>query len=353
MPTLKDVAKKCGVSTATVSYVLNNSPRQVLPATRDRVLKAIAEMGYQPNAYARALKGFRTKVIGVVFPHVTVPLTNVYFGPMLEGILAEATKRRMATLLLTGFTWEETEQGAEREFSGICDGFLLIAPRRDSQFAGELSKRGVPLVSVGTQIADRTVSSVDADNRLGGRLATDHLLGLGHRRIGIVLTEEDVSPSSTGKPEKHTWSALERQAGHSESLRNWGLTPDPELIATISADPIASRSAVRDLVLGHKPTAIFGCNDGAAYRIVEVCRDLGIRVPEDLSVIGFDDISNAATFDPPLTTIRQPISDIGANAVKMLCSQIDSLAQDRHVEHELLPVELILRKSTAQVPQSF
>jgi len=347
MATLKDIAKKCGVSTATVSYVVNNSGQKVLPSTRDRVLEAVAELGYQPNAYARALKGFRTKVIGVVFPHVTVPLTNVYFGPVLEGIITQATERRMATMLLTGFTWEETEQGAEREFSGICDGFLLIAPRRDSQFASDLAKSGVPLVSVGTEVTEPNVSSVDADNRAGGRLATEHLLALGHKRIAMILTLESASPSSAGKPEEHMWSAVERRHGYWEALRAAGLEPDPNLTATISADPVASRLAVRRLLLQHKPTAVFGCNDGAAYRAVEVCRELGIRVPQDLSVVGFDDIANAASFDPPLTTIRQPISGIGSNAVEMLCAQIEGRTQG--FEHRLLPVELIQRRSTAPI----
>ena len=347
MATLKDIAKKCGVSTATVSYVVNNSGQKVLPATRDRVLKVVAEMGYQPNAYARALKGFRTKVIGVVFPHVTVPLTNVYFGPALEGIISRATERRMATMLLTGFTWEETEQGAEREFSGICDGFLLIAPRRDSQFASDLAKSGVPLVCVGTEVAETRVSSIDADNRAGGKLATDHLLALGHRRIAMILTQENANPSSVGKPEQHMWSALERQHGYWDALRSSGLAADPDLTATISHDPVSSREAVRNLLKQHKPTAVFCCNDGAAFRTIEVCRELGLRVPEDLSVIGFDDIAKSDTFDPPLTTIRQPISDIGANAVEMLCALIDNRA--RQVEHRLMPVELILRRSTSPI----
>lgn len=347
MATLKDIAKKCGVSTATVSYVVNNSGQKVLPATRDRVLKVVAEMGYQPNAYARALKGFRTKVIGVVFPHVTVPLTNVYFGPVLEGIITQATERRMATMLLTGFTWEETEQGAEREFSGICDGFLLVAPRRDSKFASDLAKSGVPLVCVGTQVAEPRVSSIDADNRAGGNLATSHLLSLGHRRIAMILTLDNANPSDIGKSEQHMWSAIQRQHGYWDALKSSGLEVDPDLTATISHDPVSSRSAIRRLLEQHKPTAVFCCNDGAAYRTIEVCREMRLRVPEDLSVIGFDDIAKSDTFDPPLTTIRQPISDIGANAVEMLCALIDNRA--REVEHRVMPVELILRRSTAPI----
>jgi LacI family transcriptional regulator len=143
------------------------------------------------------------------------------------------------------------------------------------------------------------------------------------------------------------WSALERQEGYWDALRASGVEPDPDLTATICDDPLVSRSAVRSLLVKHKPTAVFGCNDGAAYRTVEVCRELGIRVPGDLSVIGFDDIASAASFDPPLTTIRQPISEIGSNAVEMLCAQIEG--STRQVEHRLLPVELVQRRSTAPI----
>jgi LacI family transcriptional regulator len=276
-----------------------------------------------------------------------VPFTNVYFGPALEGIVANATQRRMATMLLTGFTWEETEQGLEREFSGICDGFLLVAPRRDSRFIRDLANSGVPLVSVGTQVAVASVSSIDADNRMGGKLAAEHLLALGHRRIAIVLCEESPAPLGSSELDGVTGFSLERQHGYWDALRASGLEPNPNLTATISDDPISSRSAIRRLLNQGKPTAVFGCNDGAAYRTVEVCRELGIRIPDDLSVIGFDDIASTATFDPPLTTVRQPISEIGSSAVEMLCAQIEG--QPRQVEHRLMPVELIQRRSTAPI----
>jgi LacI family transcriptional regulator len=125
------------------------------------------------------------------------------------------------------------------------------------------------------------------------------------------------------------------------------LEPDPDLTATISDDPVASRWAIRRLLDQQTPTAVFGCNDGAAYRTIEACRELGIRVPEDLSVVGFDDIASTASFDPPLTTVRQPVSEIGSSAVEMLCAQIECRTQQ--VEHRLMPVELIQRRSTALI----
>ena len=347
MATLKDIARRCGVSTATVSYVVNKSPQRVLPATRDKVLKAVDELGYKPNAYARALKGFRTPVIGLVFPHVTLPFANVYFGPALEGIVANANDRRMVTMLITGFTWEETEQGLERQFSGMCDGFLLIAPRRGSRFIRDLANSGLPLVSVGTELDEPRVASIDADNRAGGKLATEHLLALGHRRIAIVLCSETPVQGGARGTEVATTFSLQRQEGYWDALRDMNLQPEPDLTVTISDDPIAARSAVRDLLTRHKPTAVFGCNDGAAYRTVEVCRELGLRVPQDVSVVGFDDIDSSTYFDPPLTTVRQPISDIGSGAVDMLCAQIDDPV--RSVEHRVMPVELIQRRSTAPI----
>lgn len=347
MATLKDIAKLCGVSITTVSYVLNNSDRKVLPATRDRVLQAMSQLNYQPNAHARALKGVRTRVVGVVFPHVTLPFTNVYFGPVLEGIVAVATQRKMATMLFTGFTWEETESGAQSLFNGICDGFILIAPRRDSQFARDAFRRSIPLVVVGANPIEPNAAMVDADNRAGGRLATQHLLELGHRRIAMVLAMEPPNSKGPSDLEAPTTSSLERQEGYMEALRDYGITPDPALTATISHEPEPSRQAIARLLQDHRPTAVFGFNDGAAFRTIEVCRELGLRVPEDLSVVGFDDIASSATYDPPLTTIRQPIQEIGSKAVEVLCGQIDG--SNPLKERVLMDVQLIQRRSTAPV----
>jgi LacI family transcriptional regulator len=349
MATLKDIANMCGVSTATVSYVLNNADRQVLPATRERVLKAAAEVGYQPNAYARALKGFRTKVIGVVFPHETVPFLNVYFGPILEGILSVTTDLRMASMLFTGFSWEETEQGAQKLFNGICDGFVLVAPRRDSQFARNLLARKVPLVIVGTSTPEFEAATVDADNRSGGRLATEHLLGLGHRKIAILLAADDPAQSRILDIEEHASSSFERREGYLDALSSWGIEPDPNLMVTVSEIEAASKRAVARVLTEGRPSAIFACNDGTAFRAIEVCREMGLRVPEDVSVIGFDDIPVSVMSDPPLTTIRQPMFEIGAKAVEILCDQIDGRASTIH--HILEPVQLIKRNSTMPVLQ--
>ena len=347
MATLKDIAGLCGVSITTVSYVLNNSDRKVLPATRDRVLTAMAQLNYQPNAHARALKGVRTPVVGVVFPHVTTPFTNVYFGPVLEGIVSVATERKMATMLFTGFTWEETESGAQRLFTGICDGFILIAPRRDSQFARDALKRAIPLVIVGASPIEPNATVVDADNKAGGRMATQHLLELGHRRIAMVLAKEPPNATGPADLDGPTTSSLERQEGYLEALRSYGITPDSALTATISHEAEPSGRAIASLLQDHRPTAVFGFNDGAAYRTIEVCRELGIRVPEEMSVVGFDDIASAATYDPPLTTIRQPITEIGAKAVEVLCDQIDG--RNRRGERVLMDVQLIQRGSTAPI----
>ncbi len=347
MATLKDIAKICGVSITTVSYVLNNSDRKVLPATRLRVLDAMATLNYQPNAHARALKGVRTPVIGVVFPHPTLPFRNVYFGPVLEGIVSVATERKIATMLFTGFTWEETENGAQALFNGICDGFILVAPRRDSQFAHDALMRAVPLVMVGSNPADPNAVVVDANNRHGGRLATEHLLELGHRRIAMILGAEPPNASGVTDLDGSATSSLERQEGYSEALRAYGITPDPALTTTIGEDSDLARESIARLLQEQKPTAVFGFNDGAAYKTVEVCRQLGLRVPQDLSVVGFDDIASSATYDPPLTTIRQPIQKIGSRAVELLCDQIGGM--DLRGHRFMMDVQLIQRRSTTPI----
>lgn len=206
MATLRDIAKACGVSTATVSYVVNKGPRQVLPATRERVLKAISDLGYHPNAHARGLRGLRTNTLGIVFPHSQQPFENDYFAPVLSGIVDVATQRRMATMLVTGLSWEEAENSAPRLCDGRCDGFILIAPLRRCHLAQDLMARKVPVVVVGTHPENVSVDTVDADNVGGARLAVEYLIKLGHRKIAIA----------TGDP--HSTSSWERLAGYRQTL---------------------------------------------------------------------------------------------------------------------------------------
>src|SRR5580658_5243478 len=176
MPTVKDIALRSGVSTATVSYVLNDGPRAVLPATRERVLKAIADLDYHPNPHARSLRGKRTNALGVVFPHrIAQPFENAYFGPVLAGIMDVTTRRKMATMLFTGLEWGEAEFNPSQLCDGRCDGLLVIAPPRQGTWIQDMLNRKAQVVVIGTHVDDAEVDSVDVNNVAGARQALRHL----------------------------------------------------------------------------------------------------------------------------------------------------------------------------------
>ncbi|HWD39327.1 MAG TPA: LacI family DNA-binding transcriptional regulator [Fimbriimonas sp.] len=333
MATLKEIAEMCGVSTATVSYVASGRARAMRPETRERVTRKLIELGYHPNAHARGLQGLRTNTIGIVFDHVGIPFDNSYFGPILQGILAGAAERHLATLLFTDLTREEMETSASRLCDGRCDGFILVAPIKKSQLVSDLLKREVPIVVIGTHPDEMSVTTVDCDNVEGARLATRHLIELGHRRIGAVGLR-----SITGS------CTPERLAGYRMALEDAGLSVDESLVAIEGPADSSQDSAIRLLLCYPKgPTALFCTEAPVALEALNVAADMGLRVPGDLSVVGFDDVPQAAVSDPPLTTVRQPMRTIGTTSVELLAEEIE---ERRATVTSLLDVELIVRGST-------
>jgi DNA-binding LacI/PurR family transcriptional regulator len=340
MATVKDVARRSGVSTATVSYVVNNGPRAVNPATRDRVLEAIAYLNYRPSAAARSLKRKRTDTIGVVFPHMELaPFENDYFGPIITGILDSATKHGINSLLYTGLGWDQAEDNCAVYVDGRCDGLILIAPPRTSRLFDEVAGYGMVAVSVGTIPDGIHSSTVDVDNIEGARLAARHLLDLGHRDIVMIQGTE----SST--------STEERTEGFCLAHRECDLSVRAEqLVPSEYVREPALRSAREVLARKNRPTAIFACDDGIAYATLLIARELGISVPRQLSIVGFNDTATAAAQDPPLTSVRQPLREIGARAADLL---LQDLSRKGHVPVDLvLPCELIVRASTTTPPES-
>jgi len=336
MLTLKDIAKASGVSTATVSYVLNDGPRSVLPATRDRVQKIIDELGYKPNAAARSLKGVRTATFGVVFPHEGIePFKNEYFAEVLSGILQVASDRKQVLMLFTGMSWEEVEENVPTFCDGRCDGFLFLAPPGNSKFLVDLTNRNKNIVLLGTRAWGIPVSTVDVDNVQGARLATRHLIELGHRRIGMITTDE----SSTSSPE--------RQAGFREEMAAHGLEVDEMLIEQANYNRAQAESASRRLIdrrVEQGLTAVFCAHDSIAEAFIDVATEQGVRIPEQVSVVGFDNLPYTANLNPPLTTIHHPLREIGAIAAKRLLDLIDKPVQEPR-EH-LFDVHLVKRATT-------
>ncbi|AIE84449.1 LacI family DNA-binding transcriptional regulator [Fimbriimonas ginsengisoli] len=341
MATLKDIAKRSGVSTATVSYVINNGPRDVLPETRARVLQAIQELNYHPNAFARGLKGKKGDVLGIVFPHeVAAPLENDYFSPVLAGLLDAATARRKISMLFTGMKWDEAERNVPVYSDGRCEGLVLIAPPRESRLVPLLLEKGTPIVVIGTRIPGATVTTVDSDNVEGARIGVQHLIDLGHRRIAMI------------KGPVNSSSGPERYAGYLQAHGDSGLEVDPELAVQGAYEDIVAYRASRDLLARppkRRPTAIFCPQDSIAASAMRAAEDLGLRIPDDVSLVGFDDVARAKSLHPPLTTLRQQLREIGVCAATKLFEQI---ADPTHPPADVIfDVQFVRRASTAPPPK--
>jgi DNA-binding LacI/PurR family transcriptional regulator len=335
---MQDIAARVGVSQATVSYVLNARPdARVSPETRRRVLEAAAELRYRPNAIARAMASGRSRTIGVYQPHAgETPLSGMWTASVMLGI-SEALHARHLHLLLYGYR-ESEEPPPETFLDGRVDGLIIIAPHTDDALPGHMAGRDFPTAIVGAGGFDgaRTVS-VDADNAAGARLAVQHLLSLGHTRI-VHLAGPDSVPN-----------ALDRRAGYEQAMRARGLPVESDGIVPGGFDMESGEKAARAaLCRAPRPTALFVANDIAALGALRACAELGLRVPEDVSVVGYDDAPVCELTRPPLTTMRQPAREMGRAAAEMLLALLDGAppAETRR----LFAAELVVRESCAAPP---
>ena len=336
-PTITDVARESGVSIATVSYVLNNGPRKVDLNTKARVTASMERLKYYPNSLARALTNKRLHAIGVVFPHPYPSVfTDPYFISLMDGIVQEAARRRQNVLLYTGLEWNgEDSLPAFRDRR--VDGLILIAMLTDSTIVPSLREAGLSFVQINGQVPDAAVSNIDIDNSSAVRAVVAHLAGLGHTRIALL----------GGQP--NSPSTLPRREGFLLGMAEHGLSADPALMRHGIYDRSWGRDGIKQLLaLQSPPTAVFAGGDGIAEGVYETCRELGIRIPEDLSVVGFDDTPAAAHLSPPLTSVRQPLVRMGSAAAATLLDQLDAEAsvQPPFVPQIVLPAELIVRSST-------
>jgi DNA-binding LacI/PurR family transcriptional regulator len=328
-PTARDVARHAGVSVATVSRVLNDSS-VVTPATRDRVRAAIDELGFRRSSTARSLSVGRSQAIGVVAPFFTTPSVV----ERLRGVVGRLA-RRGYDLLLLDIEAPEQRAGALLDFAqrDRVDGLLVISlPLSDDEIA-VLKRDQLPVVLV--DVAHPQLPHVVIDDLHGGQLASDHLLAKGHLRIGFVGDAPDNPFGFT--------SSERRREGFRRALRHAGIEPDPSLeqfgpYGLDEARPLAKA------LLQHTdpPTAIFAASDMQAIGVLQTADALGLRVPQDLAVIGFDDIDMAAILG--LTTIRQPLWETGARGADLLLAAIEGGDQDP-IE-ELEPLAVMQRRTT-------
>jgi DNA-binding LacI/PurR family transcriptional regulator len=336
MPTLRDVARQAGVSTATVSKVLSNTP-YFTEETRLRVLKAVEDLGYRPNLAARALSSGKTHIIAVVFPYVYEAIfTDPLVLSILQGVEETCYQRRYNMLLSTP---RVTDAGVDEHYhqliqSGYIEGVLAIDNVPLASVLRPALERGIPGVVLGYHDAAHFVRSSDCS---GGQQLMRYVLASGHRHIGIVSV-----------PEGLHFSIRERLKGLALAAADAGV--DFAALPKVNGDfSIASGAACAEQLLTLHPqlTMLICLNDRMAMGAVQQARTMGRQVPTDLSVVGYDNIPAAATFSPALTTIDQQAPELGRAAAQMLFDLLDK----KNPEPIYMPTQLIVRESSAQIDE--
>ncbi len=327
--TIIDVAAEAGVSFGTVSRVINNDVH-VKQETRERVLKAVQQLGFVANRQARSLAGGKSNSIGVLVPD----LGTGYIGEIIRGIDAELSLKNLDLILYTTHRTASKEANYVANLAqGMVDGLLLVLPRSPADYIGTLTLRNFPFVLIDHQGTGRDCPAVGATNWQGAYNATEYLIKLGHKRIGFITGSMDLSCSK------------DRADGYRSALRTHHIPDAPELIyegTFFQPEGYAGTCAL--LGIADPPTAIFASNDVMALGAMDAVRSHGLRVPEDVSVLGFDDIPQAALVRPTLTTVRQPLEQMGRVATQMLLDMLKN--PEKEIDRVELPTELMARGST-------
>lgn len=338
-PTLEEVAARAGVGRGTVSRVINGSPR-VSDTTRAAVEAAVAELGYVPNTAARALAANRTNAIAMVVPEPeTRFFAEPYFSDMLRGVGSAITHTDMQLLLIFAGSDRERRRLAQYLAAHRVDGVLLVSVHADDPLPDLLAQLEIPAVISGPRSAAESLTSVDSDNFGGGRQAVEHLLSRGHRTIAHITGRLDV------------YGAQRRADGYRAALRDAGLEADELLIEAGDFTEDGGRRAMTRL-LERRPTldAVFAGSDVTAAGARQVLREAGRRIPDDVALVGYDDSAIARHMDPPLSSVRQPIEEMGRAMFDLLLADIaDSRpATSRNLErrHAVLPTQLVARASS-------
>jgi len=335
--TVRDVAKRAGVHPATVSRVLDPASRhRISDATAKRVEKAVRELGYETNSAARAMKLRRSFTVGVMIPDVSNPL----FPPMVRAIEDYLDPIGYTALMTNTDADPERERHKLKALSSRQVEGLIIAPSSsNTPLIKQLISSGLPVVLVNRSIDDIPGYAVTPDDRRGAASAVDHLFSLGHRAIAHLAGPQDLSPGQ------------ERHRGFLESMRNHGLEVPDSLVAVAEAfTGGAGVAPTRQLLEQSEPfTAIFAGNDLLALDCIHTLKSAGLSCPDDVSVIGFNDMPFAEWFNPPLTTIRYSYYDMGRNAAEMLMGQITGEGSGPRTL--VLSTELVERGSTAPPAQ--
>lgn len=330
--TIEHIAQLAKVSKATVSRVINNSPK-VTPKTRDRVMKAIKEAGYYPNVTARRLTTNKAETIGLIIPSPQdKTFGNPFYTEILRGFTHQAKIEGYDLLL---FINEHQFNYSQLFHDRRVDGLLLVGVNRGDKGIIQLSENKFPYILTG-KIDYEEANYVDAENRKGAYQAVSYLVNLGHKRIGYLGGSFDFVFNQ------------ERFEGYLQALKEHNLEYGKELtMESINTEESGYEAMRKILKFSPIPTAVFAANDLDAIGAMKAVKEKGLRIPEDIAFVGFDDIQLASFMDPPLTTVRQPIFEMGTTAINLLVGMIEGRVKGaQQVE---LPTQLIIRKSSGKI----
>jgi len=333
MPTIREVARRAGVSPITVSRVINNDS-YVSADTRQRVEAAIAELNYIPNSLGPSLRSKRTNTLALVISNIT----NPFWTTVARGVEDAANKHGYHVIIgNTDDLPAKQEEYLIFLLKKQVDGFLLVPASTRS--LDTLHKQRVPFVVLDRRITDAQVDVVRGDSEGGAYALTRHLLELGHKRIAVISGPQHVS------------TAIDRVAGYLRALDEAGLSALQQVYWGIYDQPSGSELAHEALLSQPRPTAIFACNNFIAIGVMRALRTAGIRVPEDISVVAFDDLPEAITIDPFFTVAAQPAYEMGQQATALLLSRLAG-SDTSEPQDIVLPIEIIVRKSSGPPSES-
>ena len=336
--TSQDVADMAGVSRTTVSLVLNNVQGvNISENTRQRVREAAEKLGYIPNATAQALASRRARAIGLIMTRSPHHIASDTFLPQIIGGLLEVVRENKLRLLIESVKVEHQDRAyLELVRAKHIDGMILLTPRIDDTALKKLEDADVPAVLMG-RLNNSNLYSVDVDNRRSAKMAVNYLIELGHKNIACIAN----APSSYS-------AAPDRVAGYKDALLEAGIPFNENLVRYADFDPQSGFESMQNLLTsGVKFTAAFIASDNVAIGVKSALRKANLKIPDDISIIGFDDIPWAQYSDPPLTTVRLPAEELASEACMMLLGLMKSSTPDKR--HVVLNTELVVRKSCTAI----
>jgi LacI family transcriptional regulator len=334
MATIKDIAKSAGVSIGTVSRALNNA-KGMTQETRARVLALAKRLNYQPNLQARGLAGGRPNALGIVIPQIyEIAFSNLFFTETLIGI---GKKAREAGHYLI-FSIAANESYIQMFQQRLVAGIIVLGNRIDDPWVAEAWRSKVPIMLIPGDSSPSEIPSVTFDDISGTCQVVDYLAKIGHRRMAFLNGPANLKFS------------IDRLAGFRKALKKNGILNQKDLVWEFDATQQGGYKAMKDLLsLEYPPTAVLVINDYSAMGVLRAAKESGWRVPEDISIVGTGDIPFSCMTEPPLTTIREPFQEMGSKA----CDRLLKIIQRKRIsqKHLILPVELVIRKTTAPPSQ--